>query len=423
MRRRFLLTLSGLQQADVCPGSVVLPRFGSVGTKAAVGSAVHEYNALLGEQGREAADAAADDIADFWGLAAKDRAIYFAKCRSLDLQIPDGAQYEVPLCMRADGTVQPVTGGHGEYDAPDDAIVAGTLDILFATPEPLLDDRWCSPDSVLWAPDLKTGDDAYVPPIAYNWQARVAALLGARWTGAEAVVPAIVYPGPGGGAWDVNRKHGKPAPLRAEELAKVEADLRALHARVSEQADNVEQGKLPRLVTGAHCTYCSARPACPAHVAEARALVTGDLALLAAPMTMEQIVRGAGIVGPARAALEKLDDMCRLHVNLQGPIPLAGGRVFGPRASEKQVFHTRETYQAIREEIDPLVGEAEGARLTDAAFGTSRDAIYDVLREAHKAAGIKGKMKEAYERITSKQGVVSTVPAEKWGAHYPKETE
>ena len=256
---------------------------------------------------------------------------------------------------------------------------------------------------------------------------------GQKHTSAEVVIADFVLCGGGSGdrtAQDspyakpgTPMKHGKPAPLRAEGLAKVEADLRALHARVSEQADTVEQGKLPRLVTGAHCTYCSARPACPAHVAEARALVTGDLALLAAPMTMEQIVRGAGIVGPARAALEKLDDMCRLHVNLQGPIPLAGGRVFGPRASEKQVFHTRETYQAIREEIDPLVGEAEGARLTDAAFGTSKDAIYDVLREAHKIAGLKGKMKEAYERITAKPGVVSTVPAEKWGAHYPKETE
>lgn len=401
--RRALLTLSGLQQAATCPGSAVLPRFGNVSVKADMGSAAHEYNAVLGEEGRLAADEQADDIADRWGLTGKERAIFFARARALDLQIPEGAIYELPLCLRADGSIEPVQGGRGEYLVPDDALVAGTLDILFATPEPLLDERWCPAESVLWTPDLKTGSDAHVAPIARNWQARVSALLGARWTGAEAVVPAIVYPSAGGGSWDVHMEHGRPAPLRAEGLAQVEREVRELHATVLEQAERVAAGNLPRLVTGAHCTYCAARPGCPAHVTEARALATGELRLAPGPLTDEQARRGAGILGPVKATTKTLEEALRVHVGEHGPIALPDGRVYEPQAGEELVFFTRATYEALRAEVDPLVGPDEGARLVDAAFSTTKDAVYGVIRAAHEKAGLKRRMKVAFERVASRQ--------------------
>jgi hypothetical protein len=418
--RRALLTLSGLQLADICNGAPVMPRFGTASVKADIGSALHEYNALRGEKGRAAADAQADDIADRFGFVGKDRAIFFARARRMDLQIPEDALYEVPLCLLADGTVRLVEGGRGEYMVPDGALVAGTLDMVFSTPEPLFDGRLCPDGSVLWTPDLKTGSDAHVAPIAYNWQARASALLGSKWTLADAVVPAIVYPTADGGTWDVPMRGGDPVPLRAAELAEIERDVRRLHAAVTEQAERVAAGKLPRLVTGAHCTYCPARPACPAHVGEARALVTGDLTLLATPMTEEQLVRGAGVLGPTKAAAEKLEAMLRVHVNLHGPIEVIGGRQYGPVPDTKQVFHTRAAYQALRAELDPLVGEAEGERLADGAFTTSETAIKDAIRQAHKAAGIKNKLTATCDRIIAQEGVVSTVPTERWSVHYPR---
>lgn len=418
--KRAILTLSGLQQASLCPGSAVLPRIGSTSKKADIGSALHEYNATRGEHGKQVADERADDIADRWGLDGKDRAVFFGRARSMDLGIPDGALFEVPLCLRADGTVEPVTGGTGNYMAPEDTIVAGTLDILFATPEPIQDGAWCPRDSVLWTPDLKTGDDAFVAPIARNWQARASALLGAKWTGAETVVPAIVFPTPNGGAWDVPTKHEKPMPLRRKELDQIETDLRALHATVMEQAERVEAGKLPKLVTGTHCTYCAARAGCPALVSETRAIVSGHSGLVAGPLTREEAVKAAGLIGPARAAIKAMEDALRAHVEAFGEVPLPDGKVYGPTTVEDTTYHTRELYQAMVDEFEPILGADEAAKVASNAFAATKGSIYDAIDEAHEFAGVKRQKKNAFERIVSAPGVVTKETSVRWGAHYPK---
>ena len=418
---RAVLTLSGLQQASVCPGSAVLPRIGSTSTKADIGSALHEFNAIRGEHGKMAADEQGDAIADRWSLEGKDRAVFFARARSLDLGIPDGALFEQPLCLRADGTVEPITGGRGEYHVPDDAIVAGTLDILFATPEPIQDGAWCPRDSVLWAADLKTGDDAYVPPIARNWQARVSALLGARWTGADVVVPAIVFPSTTGSSWDVPMQHGRPVPLRRKELEQIDADVRALHSTVMAQAERVAAGKVPKLVTGTHCTYCPARAGCPAHVSEARSLIAGELGLTMGPLTREQAVKAAGLLGPARAAVKALEEALRAHVEAFGPLPLPDGKVYGPTTVEDTTYHTRGTYQAMIEEFEPIVGAELADQIASNAFKATKGSIYDAIDEAHTFAGMKRQKKNAFERIVSTPGVVTKEQSVRWWAHYPKE--
>jgi hypothetical protein len=418
--RRALLTLSGLQLAASCPGSAVLPRIGSTSAKADMGSALHEYNAVKGEHGKHAANDQADEIADRWNLEGKERAMFFARARSLDLGIPDGALHEVSLCLRADGTVESAVGGRGEYMAPDDAIVAGTLDILFATPEPIQDATWCPRDSVLWTPDLKTGDDNHVAPIARNWQARVSALLGSRWTGADAVVPAIVFPTANGGSWDVPTDHGRPIPLRRKELAQIDADLRALHAMVAEQAERVAAGKAPKLVTGSHCTYCHARAGCPAHVSEVRALITGASGLVGGSLTPEQAVKVAGLLGPARAALKAAEDALRAHVEAFGPVELPNGKVYGPSVTEETTYHVREVYQAMVEEFEPIVGIDKADEFASKAFSATQKGIYEAIEEAHKLAGMKRQKKNAFERIVSQPGVVTKEPSIRWGAHYPK---
>jgi hypothetical protein len=418
--RRAILTLSGLQQASICPGSAVLPRIGSTSVKADIGSALHEFNAVRGEHGKRAAREQADEIADRWNLHGKNRAMFLARAYGLDLGIPEGALYEVPLCLRADGTVEPVEGQRGVYMAPDDTIVAGTLDILFATPEPIQDATWCPRDSMLWAGDLKTGDETHVAPIARNWQARVSALLGARWTGAEAVVPAIVFPSANGGAWDVPMANGEPVALRRKELAQIDADLRALHATVMEQVERVAEGKTPRLVTGSHCTYCPARAGCPAHVAEARALIVGDSGLVAGPLTPEQATKAAGLLGPARAAVDALEDALRAHVEAFGPVALPGGKVYGPTATEKTTFDVQATYQALIDEFEPIVGAELAAKIANNAFAVTKNGIYDAITEAHETAGISRQKKNAFERVTSQPGVATKSPGVRWGVHYPK---
>jgi len=418
--KRAILTLSGLQQASLCPGSAVLPRVGSTSKKADIGSALHEYNAVRGELGKRTADDQLGSIAERWSLEDKDRAIFFARARSLDLGIPEGAMFEVPLCLRADGTVEPVTGGQGVYVAPDDTIVAGTLDILFATPDPIQDGAWCPRDSVLWTPDLKTGDDNFVAPIARNWQARVSALLGARWTDADAVVPAIVFPGSNGGSWDVPMQHGRPVPLRRKELAQVEDELRALHATVVEQAERVADGKTPRLVTGAHCTYCAARPGCPAHVSEVRALIVGSSGLTTGALTPEQATKAAGLLGPAKAAINALEDALKAHVEAFGAVKLPDGKVYGPTETTSTTYHVRETRLAMIAEFEPLVGQELAEQIADNAFTATQGKIYEAIAEVHNFAGVKRQKKDAFERIVSAPGVVTKEPSVRWGAYYPK---
>lgn len=423
---RALLTLSKLQHAAICPGFVALPHFGNTSNAATMGNALHEVNAQRDGGALSWEDIAA--IADKWSLEGKERAVFFARARALDLQIPPTAIYELALCMREDGSVEPVTGGQGSYEVPDDTIVAGTLDILFTTsgetPVPFRDGRWCEPNTVLWTPDLKTGKAENVAPIRHNWQARVSALLGAKWTGASAVVPAIVFTGPEGGAWDCHKSDaGEAAPLSPEELEQVEADLRALVKQAREQVARVAAGKLPRLVTGTHCTYCPARQGCPAHVAEARALATGTADLATGPLTREQAIRAAGMLGPVKAATDALEAALKTYVAAHGPVTLDDGRVFGPQPSAKTVYAVRPLYGAIVAELEACVGAEEAARLADTAFRASREGIYDAIRAAHEAAGIKKKMGKAFERITQTEGVSEIVPGERWGAYYPKGNE
>jgi hypothetical protein len=378
---------------------------------------LHEVSALRGEGQEPDLDA----IANKWNLEGKDRSIFFARARTLDLQIPAGAVYEVPLCMRGDGTVERIEGGRGEYLVPEDALVALTIDVLAADPTPLRDGRWCDHRSVLWATDLKTGSDAYVPPIARNWQARVSALLGARWTGASYVVPGILYPSAGGGTWDCHTDaSGDVVPLRPEEIDQIEEDLRSLAKRVQEQEERVKAGQLPVLVSGAHCQYCPARPGCPRHVSEVRGLVTGSADLAAVPLTREQAIHLAELLGPAREVLDSARDALKTYVAEHGPIPLLGGKVWGPVEGREMVFDTQATFDASVAELAPLVGETEAARLMNLAAKFTRDAVYGAIRTAHDAAGIKGQLKKAFERITAEEGVCRYEPTEKWTAHYPK---
>ena len=187
-----------------------------------------------------------------------------------------------------------------------------------------------------------------------------------------------------------------------------------------EQAKRYREGKPLKMVTGAHCTYCPARPGCPGHIAEARALATGQAGLAAGPLTREQAVRGAGLLGPVRKAADALEEALQAYVEIHGPIELPDGRIYGPQPSEKQVFATRATYQAIVEELSPVVGPEMAAECADLAFTTGEKGIYNAIRPAHEAAGFKKKMKAAFERITAQPGVMSTVPTEKWAVHYPK---
>jgi hypothetical protein len=226
----------------------------------------------------------------------------------LRLPVPAGAIAEVPLGYWPDGNVRRVEGGAGRY-VDEGQILSGTIDVMWAdeTDNP----EMCPEGSTLWIVDWKTGAEEHVPPVDRNWQLRGAAVLAARWTGAQRVIPAICYVNAGEcaeavranvsyqGRWEVG------APLDAAALDAVEAEMRAVLARARGEGDGragvhavprrgqvvggevhpdradegaalgqrVDQPSVGPLILGPHCDHCPARGACPALAAEAVTLL------------------------------------------------------------------------------------------------------------------------------------------------------
>ena len=116
--KRAILTLSGLQQASLCPGSAVLPRIGSTSKKKPI-SAPRSMNTMRrGRTWQASRRRTSRRHRRSLGSRRKDRAVFFGRARSMDLGIPDGAL--VPKCRYAFARTarsEPVEGGQGAHGA------------------------------------------------------------------------------------------------------------------------------------------------------------------------------------------------------------------------------------------------------------------------------------------------------------------
>jgi hypothetical protein len=388
-------SLSSLGRAAACPGSTVLPVVEHDGQDngAAIGNALHDYIATSIKHGRMVADEARWGIADKWRLIEDDAGLFFWRAKSFDPVVPKGALAEVPLCLMADGSVVLVSGGHGRYELPPGAIIAGTIDALWSDPEPLAAGR-CPAGSAVWAPDWKTGTPDQRPDLRLDYQARGAALLAARWTGAEVVVPAICYVQPGAGVWHVREdEDGAALPFGATDLRAIEDDVRGVVARVREEHARARDGKDPTLTTGAHCIYCPSRALCPAHVAEVRALVSDEApSMLAAPLSQEQAVRLATLRTRLHGAAKAVDDALKTHVDTFGPIALPDGREYGATLEPVDDIDALAAYAELKGEV----GEERAAK----ALRISKDAMKATIRAAHDERGVKRQGAATMRRVT-----------------------
>lgn len=441
-----LATLSGAERAHVCPGSTALAKVGNVG--GASGSAQHEATALMISEGRDTMLAALSDICARWGVDEREEGFIRAKMRQFAPPVPkrdDGddatpALCEVGLCLLADGSVIEVEGGRGRYEAPEGAVIAGSLDVMWSEPEPLRFRRdgdplgepiVCPPGSTLWLCDWKTGDDSNVSRADRNRQILCAAVLAAKWTGAERVMPALCFVEPDSmseGRWDMRRQRGawpgaplRPRPYDREELAVIEAELLADHRAWVEQARRADAGEALDLVTGAHCEHCPAKGACPAWVAPVRALVASPSQSLArGPLTREEAASLATVLPTARKALDAADVALRAYVAEHGPVALPDGRFYGPQVQPwtDKTFATRATYQVLADEI--------GAEEADVAFSCTKGSIEEAIRVAHEKRGIKRELGSTMGRIMVKlreAGAITETPAVRMKAHHSIDKE
>lgn len=441
-----LATLSGAERAHVCPGSTALAKVGNVG--GASGSAQHEAIAILISKGREVMLAALADICARWGVDEREEGFIRAKMRQFAAPVPkcddgDGsasALCEMGLCLLADRRVIEVEGGRGRYEVPEGSAIAGSIDAMWSEPEPL---RFRTPEdpegdpivspqgSTLWIVDWKTGDDSNISRADRNRQILWGAVLAAKWTGAERVMPALCFVEPDSmpeGRWDMRRQRGawpgaplRPRPYDREELATIEAELLADHCAWVEQTRRHAAGEPLDLVTGVHCEHCPAKGACPAWVAPVRALVTAPGSRLAkGPLTREEASTLATVLPTARKALDAADAALRGYVAEHGSVALPDGRVYGPQGQSwtEKTFETRGTYQVLADEI--------GAEEADAAFLCTMGSIEEAIRIAHEKRGIKRELGSTMRRVMAKlkeAGAITETPVVRMKAHHPIDRE
>src|SRR5262245_43531805 len=127
------LSLTRLDRARICPGSVVLPRVRNRGVPAAIGNGTHDWiDGAVREWGRAAGRGELADIADRWELWGEARTTLFRYVRGLGgCPVPPEGLTEVALCMLEDGSVVQVRGAGGHFEEPEGTILLGVIDALW----------------------------------------------------------------------------------------------------------------------------------------------------------------------------------------------------------------------------------------------------------------------------------------------------
>lgn len=354
---------SSMPLVSRCASSFVLPRVRNVSSRSAVGDAIHEHMRERAAYGVDEAMQRLYALARRFELNDRETGIFIARCRSFEWIPPAGSFGEVALCLLENGEVVGVTGGKGQYETPDGALTAATLDVMWSEPTPLdLSDPThprCPPDSVLWVVDYKSGDEAHVDPIESNVQLATQALLAARWTGAQQVVPAILFVRKGQGEWDVP-EHA----WGARELRNTESKIREILARVQVQQKRLTAGEPLELVDGPHCNFCPARTRCPAQTGIFKQIFSGTAPFGDAPLSAEERVWLAERLSMIESMAKKARWLLRADVDENGPIALSDGNVWGPTPEKRTEIVAHVAMSVLQEELGEQSTEAVVVSIT-----------------------------------------------------------
>ena len=430
-------SLSALDRLRVCPGSGVLPAVAHRGEAADVGSAVHDWIHTAVVEGTREANASRGAIADAWELSEAGRIRFHRIVDALEeCPAPAVAQAEIPLALLEDGAVVPIEGGHGSYPEIPGLVLPGTIDAVWCERdgEPVefevVDGKLrCPKDAVLWVVDWKTGQDEYVTPIRYNWQLRGAAILAARYFGATSVIVAIGFCDEWGLRWEVRTDAwNRVLPMTLRELHDAERDAREIIARIAKQ----DPAK-PEVVRSEHCRFCDARIACPAFVAAPRAMVTAVPDPKAGPLTSKRAVELLPLVMQTKRAVEIADAALKDHAREEGPIPLPGGKVWGPQDTVAAEIDTWLAFPIVAAAAAAIIGDEKKAdELAHRAFRATKAAVREVLGEAideenarRKQAGErrlkKGETLNTLFNALLEAGAMTETLGEEFGAYWPEE--
>ena len=223
-----------------------------------------------------------------------------------------------------------------------------------------------------------------VTPADRNTQLATYALMVARWLGVDEVTVVIVY------------------EYRAPSIATLEAldlDAHASRLRQLELDVAAARGAPARfLATGPHCKYCPAFDACPLQQALA---VDAETGLLAA--RVEELYPFADD-REAAWALDLLEELKRLTTRIRAglevraqarPIPLADGKLWGPRAKLGKL-------KLDGNIVHEIIAARHGLKLAEVA--APRQASQKAIREALEFAGADETMADVLDEIKARGG-------------------
>jgi hypothetical protein len=394
----------------------VLPQVFNESAAADKGSAGHEHMALRVSHGVDHAVEQLDAIIARHNLDERDAGILRSRLMRFEWMVPTGAISEVRLALMQDWSVVRVPDDQRYYPG---SIFTGQFDLAWAEPQPLIfeEDKEprCPPNSVLWVLDWKFGLDSWVHTIETNLQVRLYAWLAARWTGAKAVVPAVVFPSAGQGDWDV-----PDSPLGPADLDAVEQRIRDLLAGVERNRVKLAKGEPLELTESRLCEYCPARTHCPAKTAMyKRVFNEGSEAVLGDAALSPEQARYAAIALPQFERFARdLRALLENYVKENGPIELEDGVVWGPERTTRDVV--------LSEAARPILVKELGEEYADSALRSkvSKKSIADAVKAMHDEKGIKRRQTATVGRILGAlraRGAIVPEESAIWRAHRPKD--
>ena len=372
------LTFSGMERAEICSASPVLPHSRRETKDAQAGTAKHSFHENVGTIGRERALAL---------VPAEHR----KACEQIDLDAlpashPDRWSFEVAFAYNVDtGEARELGRGlnrkyHSVAHPPSEREVCGTLDVVGVTE-----------DAVVY-PDLKSGFGADVAPARENWQLRIGALAAARAYGKHRAHVAIIHLRDGEPYWE-------RAELSELDLDATEHAIRRVVARVERARETYESGKTPDTTLGEHCKFCPALTSCPGQMG----LVAAALGKQLGPEVLNEetapllLARLEAIEFATKAMWATLEDYASVR-----PIDLGDGWFYGktqkPRTSIDAELAPKVLADVLGLNVEPEVKRV----LTQAAL---KEAIRANLQPGQKQT----KVFEAAMEVLRQAGAVEVV--------------
>ncbi|MFA5053781.1 MAG: DUF2800 domain-containing protein [Parcubacteria group bacterium] len=397
---------SGLPILAKCLGPAVFRTVEHLSAPADSGSAIHKHMEHRALHGYEKAMQMLEQTVSDYDLNEVERDIAMARCRHFNFQPPEGSIAEIALAWNTSIDDEPdvvcVSGGQGRYETRWRVGAPGTIDLLFAEPEPIFwrgDRPRCPSNSTLWVCDYKTGSETWVDPVERNWQLKSAAVKAAQWTGAETVVPAIIYVGRGEGIWDVVE-----TPWDEERLREVREQVFELHAKICSATPETV-----KLVEGYHCQWCPAITSCPVKIHSVQTLLGMSMDEIEPGISTEMAIQMANTLPIIRSMVGKSESALKAWVREHGPIPVGNGRYWGPRQKRTETM--------LPSVAIPILQKALGSYM-NAAITISKSGLNKAIDAYQEASGLRkgaraAAMRDILVRVGKEGGLVSK-PREEW---------